>query len=524
MSGGAQHHHGSAESTEESPLLSDGRPRRPSHRPTLSVASITSVHVPKVHNGRIIVNLLCVIALIASASSGFINIPVTRIVEDVVCRKYYDIKESAGSPIDEKQCKDDAIQSKVAFVMALSGSLDAAVGFFAAFPWGLAADRIGRKPVFVLALLGDVVSIFWGMMVLYFHTVFPVELIWLGSVGYAIGGGNAVLVGIILSMITDSTSEEERAVAFMRLHVAGLAGNLISPAVSSFMMERMGPWPPIWSAIVVITVAAIAFLFVPETLKHQKDPEEDAQETETEVPGLKSRAAHVIAQFKESLSILKSTSLILLLLTCLGSAPVLYSTLGFMAQFVSKRYGIEMSLTGYIQSTYGIAQVIQALLFLPWITRYIMRDTTPAILRAPDEHCRDLFLARWSFGILTIGILILGLSPNLASFIIGLLLMALAASFNSLTRSLMTLYVDPEHRSRLFSLVGMVEVVSSVYAQPFLATLFALGMRFGGGWIGLPYCGVSVLVAITGSLLYFVRVPKEAKDSSSTREDDQHQD
>ncbi|XDG08372.1 hypothetical protein ABKA04_007987 [Annulohypoxylon sp. FPYF3050] len=518
MSGGVQHHRGSNEFTESSPLLTNTQPRRPPHRSRLSVASIASVHVPKVHNGWTIVNFLCAIALLASSASGFINIPVTRIVEDVVCRQYHGV-QGAGSPIDEKQCKDDSIQSKVAFIMALSSSFDSAVGFLAAFPWGLAADRIGRKPVFVLSLFGMIIAILWGMTVLYFHNALPVELIWLGSTGYAIGGGNAVLVGIVLSMITDSIKEEERAIAFMRIHVASLSGNLISPAISSFMMERLGPWPPLWCAIAVLLIASVAFLFIPETLKHQKHQEEETLETEAEVSGFKSRVAHIIARFKESLSILRSTSLILLLLTCLGSSPVLYSTLGFMAQFVSKRYGIEMSQTGYIQSSYGIAQIIQALLFLPWITRYLMQDTTHAIIRAPDEHHRDLSLAKWSFGILTVGILILGLSPNLVIFIIGLLLMAVAASFNSLTRSLMSLYVDPEHRSRLFSLVGMVEVVGSVYAQPFLATLFAVGMKLRGGWIGLPYFGLSILVAITGSLLYFVKVPKEVKDSSSTHED-----
>ncbi|KAI0882229.1 MFS general substrate transporter [Annulohypoxylon maeteangense] len=524
MSGVVQHHRGSDEFTESSPLLRDERPRRPSHRPTLSVASIASVHVPKVHNGWTIVNFLCVIAFLASSSAGFIGIPVTAVVEDIICRQYYGVKEDANNLINEERCKDDSIQSKVAFIMALTSSFDAVVGFLSAFPWGLVADRIGRKPVFVIALFGMILNISWIITVLNFHTALPVELIWLGSLGYTVGGGSAVLVGIILSMIADSTTEEERAVAFMRLHVSSLAGNLISPGVSSFMMENMGPWPPIWSAIFVIVAAAAAFLFVPETLKHQKDREEDTQEPETEVTGPKSRVAHVIARFKESLSILKSTSLILLLLTSLGSAPVLYSTLGFMAQFISKRYDIELSKTGYVQSTYGIAQVIQALLFLPWITRYIMRDTTPAIIRAPDEHYRDLSLARCSFGVLVVGILILGLSPNLACFIMGLLLMALAGSFNSLTRSLLTLYIDPEHRSRLFSLVGMVEVVGSVYAQPLLATLFALGMKLGGGWIGLPYYGVSVIVAIAGSLLYFVRMPEETKHLSSAQEDGQHQD
>lgn len=48
------------------------------------------------------------------------------------------------------------------------------------------------------------------MTVVYFHNIFPVELIWLGSLGNFLGGGSAVISGIVLSMIADSTTEEER--------------------------------------------------------------------------------------------------------------------------------------------------------------------------------------------------------------------------------------------------------------------------------------------------------------------------
>ncbi|KAI1378591.1 MFS general substrate transporter [Hypoxylon crocopeplum] len=511
-----RHRRNSNEFTESSPLLPEERPRRPSHRPTLSVTSITSVHVPKVHSGRTIVNLLCVISFIVSCSNGFTVIPETRILEDVVCRKYYGLTESTGVPIDEQLCKENAIQEKVAFIIAIQSSVDAIVGFLAALPWGLAADRIGRKPVFVLNLLGILINISWSMVVLYFHTVFPTELIWLGSAGLLVGGGNAVLTGIILSMTSDATNEEERAVAFMRLHVASLCGTLGSPAVASAMMEKLGPWPPVWAANFVVIIGAIAFLFVPETLKHRHTQDENVPEPEdpeAENVGLKSKASHVIARFKESLSILSSASLILLLLACLGTTPVLYGTYQFMAQFISKRYHIKLSQTGYVQTIYGVAQVVQALIVLPWIARYVMKSTTPARLRASDEHHRDLSIARWSLGFLVLGIFVLGISPTLAGFIFGLILMAIGSCFSSLIRSLLSLYVDPEHRSRLFSMVGMVEVIGSIYAQPFLAGLFALGMNLGDGWIGLPYFGLSILVTVTGSLLFFVRVPKEVNPS-----------
>ncbi|KAI2614872.1 MFS general substrate transporter [Hypoxylon sp. NC1633] len=530
MAGGnEQHRRDSNELTEASPLLADQRPRRPSHRPTLSVTSLTNVHMPKVHNGHTIVYLLCAICFVSSCGTGFVGIPVTRILEDVLCRKYYDTK-TLDTPIDERLCKVNSIQEQVAFIMAIQTSLNAIFAFFAAFPWGLLADRIGRKPVVVINLTGILLDVFWVMTVLYFR-MFPIELIWIGSVGSLIGGGRAVTTGILLSMATDSTTEEERSVAFMRIHVASLCGVLLSPTLSSVMMQQVGPWPPIWVAVGTVVISAIAFVFVPETLKHKSKsgPDESAPEPEAEADEddakLKPRAPHIFTKFRESLSILKSRSLILLLLTGLGSTPVVDATSSFMAQFVSKRYHMILAQTGYVQTSYGVAQIIQGLVILPWVTRYLMKSTTPARLRAADEHHRDLFIARGSFGFLIAGIFILGLAPNLPSFIVGLVIMALGSSFGSLVWSLMSLYIDPEHRSRLFSLVGMVQTVGSIYSQPFLAALFALGMKLGGGgWIGLPYYGLAILVTVTGCLTFFVRVPRGARESRLAQEEDGEQD
>ncbi|KAI0008716.1 MFS general substrate transporter [Xylariaceae sp. FL0662B] len=515
-----RHQRDSDQFTESSPLVEE-RPRRPSHRPAPSVPSIASLRLPKAHKSSTIVNLLCVIAFVASSASGFLGIPMTRVLEDVLCQEYYnDGSRRLDGPIDERLCKENAIQKKMAFISAIAAMIDAIVGFLAAFPWGLVADRIGRRPVFALGLMGVGSGILWNMMVLRFHHVVPIELIWLGSASPLLGGGGAVLVGFLLSMITDATTEEERAMAFMRSHVASLCGNLSSPAIASIVMERVGPWPPLWLAVAVLVISAVAILFVPETLKHKNDQEP----AESEPTTLKSRISHIIDQFKKSLFILKSPSLILLLLTALGSTPVIYATLSFMAQFISKRYDIKLFQTGYVQSAYGAAQVIHALIILPWLTKRLIKSTTPARFRSPDEHHRDLSLARWSFGVLSIGALVLGLSPTLAGFVFGLVLMALGSGFNSLSRSLMTLYIDPQHTSRLFSLVSMVEVVGSMFAQPMLASLFTLGLNLEGGWIGLPYYGLAALQALATVLLLFVRVPKMARDSSSIHANGHHQD
>lgn len=296
----------------------------------------------------------------------------------------------------------------------------------------------------------------------------------------------------------------------MQQHMASVFGNLMAPSISSFMMARWGPWPPAMVGIGLITLSAAAVLFVPETLQSRQASSYNPDQDDT--PRQKSGASHYLDQFKESLSILRSPSLILLLLTCLGTMPLFFSTTSFMAIFLSKRYHLRLFQGGYVQSAFGVAQMVQTLLFLPWLSRRLMQSTTPPRLRPADEHHRDLSIARWSAGIGAFAALVLGLAPTLPGFVVGLALLAIGSGCSSLLRSLMSLYVDPQHRSRLFGLVGMVEIVGTICAQPMLAGLFSLGMQLGGGWIGLPYFGLTVLVTMVTALLLFVRVPRKVED------------
>ncbi|KAI0856976.1 major facilitator superfamily domain-containing protein [Xylaria cubensis] len=490
--------------------------RHGSYRSNLSISSIdssiSSFYTPQPRKNTVI-NILYFITFIASYSNGFFELPFTRLIEDLICRDYYNVKSST-QPIDESLCKEDSIQKDLAYILAVQSTLYSIVGFFAAFPWGLAADKFGRKPVVAVAMTGGLIGSLIELGVLYWSDMFPITAIWASSAGQFIGGGNSVLIAVVLSMIADATNEEERAIAFLRTHVAALCGMLLSPSLAGFVMERAGPWIPPFLGIGLYFLSAVVLFFLPET-QTPKDPSQDS--LVPDIPSPDSTISEIFSQFIDSFSILKSPSLILLFLTALCSMPVMDSTLNFLNQFVSKRYEIKIAQTGYVQSTYGVASIIMTLLILPWISNLLIDPATPARYRARNEQYRDLSLARWSYAVLFLGALTLGLSPTLGGFIFGLLLMAVGSGFGSLSKSLMSIYVDPAHRSRLYSLVGMIEVLGSVFSQPLLAGLFSLGLRWHGGWIGLPYLGLAVLIALAGSLLLFVRIPRTDSAASTTR-------
>lgn len=163
--------------------------------------------LPKVApRGRGIVNLLSGAMLLAACSAGFLILPHTRILEDILCHDYYGV----DGPIDELLCKVDPVQSRLTAITGLKVGLEALVSLFAALPWGIAADSIGRRPVFALALTGVILNAAWVTAVFWFNKVLPVRLMLLGSASPLLGGGDAVLVGVLFSMVTDVTTEAER--------------------------------------------------------------------------------------------------------------------------------------------------------------------------------------------------------------------------------------------------------------------------------------------------------------------------
>lgn len=118
--------------TESSPLLGSG-----------PVPAVTETQSLRAHNRRIFL-LSLFVNLLASSAGGFLGIPQTRLVEDVLCHEYYGRALSLDVPIDEDLCKAEPIQSDLSYIIAMQAALIAGVSLAAAFPWSLAADRYVR--------------------------------------------------------------------------------------------------------------------------------------------------------------------------------------------------------------------------------------------------------------------------------------------------------------------------------------------------------------------------------------------
>ncbi|KAJ5876721.1 hypothetical protein N7455_000186 [Penicillium solitum] len=414
-----------------------------------------------------------------SASGALLNVPLTQLIEDNICSRY-----SQGAPTEELS-KSDKIQSKFAYLNGCLPLVEAVVGLIVAFPFGVLADRIGRKPIIVLSMIGTSLTLAWELAIIALPSIVPVQFILAGPLFAVIGGGNTVLIANLYSIASDLVVQSDRASTFFLMAFATLAGASVGPAISFIFMETFSPWISTLIAFFTNLAALIPLFF-----------------SEAEPYTFRSRLSQSL-QLGSSIAPLKSPSLILVLATFLTAAPEVLGTSQFLAQYISKRFCWPLSKTGYLLTLRGVIHMGILFFTLPLLSKIFLR-----YYRAP---VKDLMLARASVAIAAVGH-----SSWLGLVITGLAVHSLGSGLAPLCRSLATSYVAPRDTSKFNTAIGIVMTTGSLFAGPALAWLFETGMKLGGTALGLPYYGLagSFVLCLVG--LIFVHPPAEEEETDES--------
>jgi hypothetical protein len=75
-------------------------------------------------------NIFCLNIFCLSAAGSIATVPITRILEDIPCRRHHDGlrgRASDGS-VDERLCKADVIQSELAYLLGAMSTVEAITG------------------------------------------------------------------------------------------------------------------------------------------------------------------------------------------------------------------------------------------------------------------------------------------------------------------------------------------------------------------------------------------------------------
>ncbi|KAG2160618.1 hypothetical protein VTO58DRAFT_104841 [Aureobasidium pullulans] len=453
---------------------------------------------PRTYRTRSVIVLVALVIVITSVAGGLIGLPFVRLIEDAICQEHYASRPVDGglfitSDLDEAHCKVDALQSRLAYILAVQEMLDAIAGFTFALPYGLVADRIGRTKVLALSFLGIWLAGCWAGLVVWQRNLFPIWTIWFSTAFQAIGGGPGIPMTMIYTIITDVQVEAERTNTFFYVSVCGMIADLIAPTLAASLMA-VSPWLPFTIGISAMAFAMLLTLSIPETYhartRTTSSPRQGPIDAQPKPYGLLHHLNQILAMFK-------SRSLCLIFVSFVGEQLILKNS-GFAMRYVSKRFSWPLSRFGYFMSARALVGILIYLLILPRISSFLQHRMLFSPLR------KDLLLARTMGIILAIG-LFLAAGPTLGCVLSGLLLVTIGSSSTTICRSIAAHFVDSRHVASMYTFLNLLNTAGAILASPLLASTFVLGMKWGGDWQGLPYFCLGVLGTVSAIALFLIR-------------------
>ncbi|KAI1851664.1 hypothetical protein JX266_003126 [Neoarthrinium moseri] len=469
----------------------------------------------KTNKGRVIAVSFILMVLVDFA--GFlIDAPQTSILETIICDQYY----SSGSPSALADCTVGPVQAELATVNQLLNTFNLIPGLLVALPFGVLADRYGRRPVLALSLIGIFIQDLLAKLVCWRHDIFPPRLIWLSSAARLIGGGDIVASSMIYLTVADVVPADQRANVFFVLSACILVGDIIATPLSALLMSK-DPWIPYLIAGVLSFLGGIIpLLFLPETLSKEHISDETAQfspaSDESTVVGKSSPKKRTLAskslEFISKIRSLASSNVVAVLLAFFVASLGRQST-GFLLQYVRQRFNWSYEKASFLIALRGSIHLVLLLLGLPSLNKLLTRY-------AFGNPARDLFTSRISVFLLTIGSLVIAVAPLVPLVALGVAVFALGSGFAPAARSLATALVHPDEAGTLYSALGLMQSLGGLVAGPMLAGSFRWGLNHGREWTGVPFLLVAGLFGFGVFAMSFVRLQDPIPETCA-REDEE---
>lgn len=162
--------------------------------------------------------VLCLGMFLGTISSASATYPEVRLAADVICKKYHlhHPQTNATSLHDRFSareigfCDVTGISERASRLLMLRAVLTAVVGMLVAYPFGVLADKIGRRPVYAIAAAGQSAAILWSLIVYAGWRVLPLELVLIAPVFQLFGGGIAVGTAVLYAILSDIMPVQSR--------------------------------------------------------------------------------------------------------------------------------------------------------------------------------------------------------------------------------------------------------------------------------------------------------------------------
>lgn len=495
--------------------------------------------------------------VLVDLAAFFMEAPLTSILEANICRRYYNEHGRLTSPARGERradCNVGPVQTELATVVQMLNTFNRLPGFITAIPFGMAADRYGRRPVLLVAILGALLQDVIMKAILWRPDLFSPRLVWLSSAALLVGGGDAVAGSMIFLVVADVAPARQRASLFFLLTACGLVAEVVGTPLSALLMSK-DPWIPYFLySVLTLLGGTVPLLFLPETLPPSPPARletstrrascEDTSEPSSEerpagqaatnahrprLPSLSALCTAVNAALSKLGRIPWRLNVVAILLAYFVSALGRQST-SFLLQYLRHRFDwsyekvrlqiylvrlllpqsdVKILLTSpYLKPQASILITVRAAMNLALLLVGLPVLNKILVARGMSAAGKDLLIARCSVFFYAAGSLVLAVAPAAALAVLGIVVFALGSGFAPAARSLATSFCHADEAGLLYSALALTQSVGGLVAGPLLALSFRWALSLGPGWTGIPFVAVAGLYACGLLAVSLIRLKK----------------